>query len=127
VESCCEFGIKPSGSVKCWETIEWPNICVVECDVYSDKTFYQRTPPPPQKDRNLRVSVPVLLAECHVVSFDRQKTNMSLYISKEHNYSALLAIPQLERGLVTFKATEGGGGGRKKRASYKRREKMEQS
>jgi hypothetical protein len=26
VESCCEFGIEPSGSVKCWETIEWPNI-----------------------------------------------------------------------------------------------------
>jgi hypothetical protein len=25
-ESCCEFGIEPSGSKKCWETIEWPNI-----------------------------------------------------------------------------------------------------
>jgi hypothetical protein len=25
-ESCCEFGIEPSGSMKCWETIEWPNI-----------------------------------------------------------------------------------------------------
>jgi hypothetical protein len=24
VESCCEFGIEPSGSMKCWETIEWP-------------------------------------------------------------------------------------------------------
>jgi hypothetical protein len=23
---CCEFGIEPSGSMKCWETIEWPNI-----------------------------------------------------------------------------------------------------
>jgi hypothetical protein len=23
VESCCEFGIEPSGSMKCWETIEW--------------------------------------------------------------------------------------------------------
>jgi hypothetical protein len=22
VESCCEFGIEPSGSMKCWETIE---------------------------------------------------------------------------------------------------------
>jgi hypothetical protein len=22
----CEFGIEPSGSMKCWETIEWPNI-----------------------------------------------------------------------------------------------------
>jgi hypothetical protein len=22
--SCCEFGIEPSGSMKCWETIEWP-------------------------------------------------------------------------------------------------------
>jgi hypothetical protein len=22
VESCCEFGIEPSGSIKCWETIE---------------------------------------------------------------------------------------------------------
>jgi hypothetical protein len=22
----CEFGIEPSGSLKCWETIEWPNI-----------------------------------------------------------------------------------------------------
>jgi hypothetical protein len=21
-----EFGIEPSGSMKCWETIEWPNI-----------------------------------------------------------------------------------------------------
>jgi hypothetical protein len=21
----CEFGIEPSGSMKCWETIEWPN------------------------------------------------------------------------------------------------------
>jgi hypothetical protein len=21
-----EFGIEPSGSLKCWETIEWPNI-----------------------------------------------------------------------------------------------------
>jgi hypothetical protein len=25
VESSCEFGIEPSGSVKCWETIEYPN------------------------------------------------------------------------------------------------------
>jgi hypothetical protein len=25
VESACEFGIKPSGSIKCWETIECPN------------------------------------------------------------------------------------------------------
>jgi hypothetical protein len=25
VESSCEFGIEPSGSMKCWET-EWPNI-----------------------------------------------------------------------------------------------------
>jgi hypothetical protein len=24
VESCCEFGVEPSGSIKCWETIEWP-------------------------------------------------------------------------------------------------------
>jgi hypothetical protein len=24
-ESSCEFGIEPSGSMKCWETIEWPN------------------------------------------------------------------------------------------------------
>jgi hypothetical protein len=24
VESSCEFGIEPSGSMKCWETIEWP-------------------------------------------------------------------------------------------------------
>jgi hypothetical protein len=23
---CCEFGIEPSGSMKCWESIEWPNI-----------------------------------------------------------------------------------------------------
>jgi hypothetical protein len=22
----CEFGIEPSGFMKCWETIEWPNI-----------------------------------------------------------------------------------------------------
>jgi hypothetical protein len=25
VESSCEFGIEPSGSMKCWETIKWPN------------------------------------------------------------------------------------------------------
>jgi hypothetical protein len=25
VESCCEFGIEPSGSINCWETIEYPN------------------------------------------------------------------------------------------------------
>jgi hypothetical protein len=25
-ESSCEFGIEPSGSMKCWETIEWPSI-----------------------------------------------------------------------------------------------------
>jgi hypothetical protein len=24
--SSCEFGTEPSGSMKCWETIEWPNI-----------------------------------------------------------------------------------------------------
>jgi hypothetical protein len=26
VESSCGFGIEPSGSMKRWETIEWPNI-----------------------------------------------------------------------------------------------------
>jgi hypothetical protein len=26
VASSCEFGIEPSSSMKCWETIEWPNI-----------------------------------------------------------------------------------------------------
>jgi hypothetical protein len=26
VDSPCEFGIEPSGSMKCWETIEWSNI-----------------------------------------------------------------------------------------------------
>jgi hypothetical protein len=25
VESSCEFGTEPSGSIKCWETIECPN------------------------------------------------------------------------------------------------------
>jgi hypothetical protein len=25
-ESSCEFGIEPSGSMKCWKTIEWPSI-----------------------------------------------------------------------------------------------------
>jgi hypothetical protein len=25
VESSCEFGIEPSGSIKCWKTIECPN------------------------------------------------------------------------------------------------------
>jgi hypothetical protein len=25
-ESSCEFGIESSGSMKRWETIEWPNI-----------------------------------------------------------------------------------------------------
>jgi hypothetical protein len=24
VESSCKFGVEPSGSIKCWETIEWP-------------------------------------------------------------------------------------------------------
>jgi hypothetical protein len=24
-ESCCEFGIEPLGSIKCWETMECPN------------------------------------------------------------------------------------------------------
>jgi hypothetical protein len=24
-ESSCEFGIEPSGSIKRWETIEWPS------------------------------------------------------------------------------------------------------
>jgi hypothetical protein len=27
VESSCEFGIEPTGSMKCLETIEWPNNC----------------------------------------------------------------------------------------------------
>jgi hypothetical protein len=27
VETSCEFGIEPSGSIKYWETIEWPNNC----------------------------------------------------------------------------------------------------
>jgi hypothetical protein len=26
VESSCEFDIEPSGSMKYWETIEWPSI-----------------------------------------------------------------------------------------------------
>jgi hypothetical protein len=26
VESSCEFGIEPSRSIKCWETIKYPNI-----------------------------------------------------------------------------------------------------
>jgi hypothetical protein len=26
MESSCEFGIEPSGSMKCWQTIEWPNV-----------------------------------------------------------------------------------------------------
>jgi hypothetical protein len=25
VESSCEFGIEPLGSIKCWETIKWLN------------------------------------------------------------------------------------------------------
>jgi hypothetical protein len=25
MESSCEFGIEPSGSIKCWETIDCPN------------------------------------------------------------------------------------------------------
>jgi hypothetical protein len=25
-QNCCEFDIEPSGCMKCWETIEWPNI-----------------------------------------------------------------------------------------------------
>lgn len=24
--SFCEFGVEPSGSIKCWKTIEWSNI-----------------------------------------------------------------------------------------------------
>jgi hypothetical protein len=27
VESSGECGNEPSGPLKCWETIEWPNIC----------------------------------------------------------------------------------------------------
>jgi hypothetical protein len=27
MESSCEFDIEPSGSIKCWEAIEWPNNC----------------------------------------------------------------------------------------------------
>jgi hypothetical protein len=23
MESCCEFGNEPSGSMKCWEVLEW--------------------------------------------------------------------------------------------------------
>jgi hypothetical protein len=26
MESSCEFGIEPSGSMKCWKTIEWPQV-----------------------------------------------------------------------------------------------------
>jgi hypothetical protein len=26
VDNSCEFGIEPLGSIKCWETILWPNI-----------------------------------------------------------------------------------------------------
>jgi hypothetical protein len=26
VKSSCKVGIEPSGPMKCWETIEWPNI-----------------------------------------------------------------------------------------------------
>jgi hypothetical protein len=26
VESSCEFGNEPSGFIKCWETIEYPNL-----------------------------------------------------------------------------------------------------
>jgi hypothetical protein len=27
MESSCEFGIEPSGFIKCWESIEWHNNC----------------------------------------------------------------------------------------------------
>jgi hypothetical protein len=29
VEGSCEFGIEPSGSIRCWETIEWPSSLVL--------------------------------------------------------------------------------------------------
>jgi hypothetical protein len=32
VESSCEFGIEPSGSIKRWETIECPNNWEIEED-----------------------------------------------------------------------------------------------
>jgi hypothetical protein len=35
VESSCEFGIEPSGSMKSWETIEWPSNLVASRVVLS--------------------------------------------------------------------------------------------
>jgi hypothetical protein len=35
VESSCEFGIEPSGSIKCWETIECPNKLGISRVVFS--------------------------------------------------------------------------------------------
>jgi hypothetical protein len=33
-ESSCEFGIEPSGSMNCWETIEWPIVLVNELEYF---------------------------------------------------------------------------------------------
>jgi hypothetical protein len=33
VESSCEFGNEPTGSMKCWETFEWPSISCLSSSV----------------------------------------------------------------------------------------------
>jgi hypothetical protein len=50
VESCCEFAIKPSGSIKCWETIEWPNSWGTSRVVLSsvEVQYFVAPPPPPR-------------------------------------------------------------------------------
>jgi hypothetical protein len=43
VESCCEFGIEPLGSMKCWETIEWPNILLSLISFVNSETVLLQT------------------------------------------------------------------------------------
>jgi hypothetical protein len=33
VKSSCGFGIEPTDSMKCWETIEWPSISSLSSSV----------------------------------------------------------------------------------------------
>jgi hypothetical protein len=42
VESSCEFGIEPSGSVKCWGTIEWPSISGLSVSAQLHIVSYQQ-------------------------------------------------------------------------------------
>jgi hypothetical protein len=42
VESSCEFGIEPSSSIKCWESIECPNTRDLSCSAQLHLVSYKR-------------------------------------------------------------------------------------